>query len=170
MVQGEANRVIGEHQLNLESSRSHSIFGVTLEIEPSEGAADGNAGKRIVSKINLVDLAGSERVSKTRSEGLVLREAGHINKSLHILEQVGQAGVVRSTNCNVSNAAMQKTSKVQSVLCVQGCHSMQAASYCTCTCAKSKQAKHPKRLGWHSASSVDPTSLAVCGAGCACHE
>ena len=41
-----------------------------------------------LSKISLVDLAGSERVSKTRSEGLVLREAGHINKSLHILEQV----------------------------------------------------------------------------------
>jgi hypothetical protein len=41
-----------------------------------------------VSKVCLVDLAGSERVSKTRSEGVVLREAGHINKSLHILEQV----------------------------------------------------------------------------------
>lgn len=45
-------------------------------------------GKRIVSKISLVDLAGSERVSKTKSEGLVLKEAGHINKSLHMLEQV----------------------------------------------------------------------------------
>lgn len=40
------------------------------------------------SKIALVDLAGSERVSKTKSEGMVLREAGHINKSLSILEQV----------------------------------------------------------------------------------
>jgi hypothetical protein len=36
-----------------------------------------------------VDLAGSERVAKTRSEGAVqLREAGHINKSLSVLEQV----------------------------------------------------------------------------------
>ncbi len=42
----------------------------------------------LVSKLALVDLAGSERVSKTKSEGLVLREAGHINKSLSILEQV----------------------------------------------------------------------------------
>ena len=40
------------------------------------------------SKLHLVDLAGSERVSKTRSEGSVLREAGYINKSLSILEQV----------------------------------------------------------------------------------
>jgi hypothetical protein len=35
-----------------------------------------------------VDLAGSERVAKTRSEGLLLREAGAINKSLALLEQV----------------------------------------------------------------------------------
>lgn len=35
-----------------------------------------------------MDLAGSERTSKTRSEGLVLREALYINKSLSILEQV----------------------------------------------------------------------------------
>ena len=40
------------------------------------------------SKVNLVDLAGSERVSKTKSEGLVLKEAGHINKSLSALEHV----------------------------------------------------------------------------------
>jgi hypothetical protein len=40
------------------------------------------------SKLCLVDLAGSERVSKTRSEGLVLKEAGHINRSLALLEQV----------------------------------------------------------------------------------
>eukprot|EP00983_Pelagomonas_calceolata_P102410 1158801-Pelagomonas_calceolata.AAC.13 len=39
------------------------------------------------SKLNLVDLAGSERVSKTKSEGTVLKEAAHINKSLSILEQ-----------------------------------------------------------------------------------
>jgi kinesin family protein 6/9 len=44
-----------------------------------------------VSKVNLVDLAGSERVSKTKSEGLVLKEAGHINKSLSILEHVSIA-------------------------------------------------------------------------------
>jgi hypothetical protein len=44
------------------------------------------------SKLNLVDLAGSERVSKTRSEGSVLREAGYINKSLSFLEQVGGGG------------------------------------------------------------------------------
>lgn len=40
------------------------------------------------SKLNLVDLAGSERVAKTRADGRVLREAKHINLSLHHLEHV----------------------------------------------------------------------------------
>ena len=40
------------------------------------------------SKLNMVDLAGSERVSKTRVDGSTLREAKHINLSLHFLEQV----------------------------------------------------------------------------------
>jgi kinesin family protein 6/9 len=80
---GEANRVIGEHQLNRESSRSHSIFTLFIETR-----MPGESGDIFISKVNLVDLAGSERVSKTKSEGLVLKEAGHINKSLSILEQV----------------------------------------------------------------------------------
>ncbi len=40
------------------------------------------------SRLNLVDLAGSERVAKTGLDGSVLREAKHINLSLHYLEQV----------------------------------------------------------------------------------
>lgn len=45
----------------------------------------------IKSLLTLVDLAGSERVMKTRSEGVVLKEAGYINKSLTFLEQVAIA-------------------------------------------------------------------------------
>ncbi len=44
--------------------------------------------KVISSKLNLVDLAGSERTKKTGSEGLTLKEAAYINKSLSFLEQV----------------------------------------------------------------------------------
>ena len=53
-----------------------------------------------MSKVNLVDLAGSERVSKTKSEGLVLKEAGYINKSLSALEHVRR----QSTNDTVSRS------------------------------------------------------------------
>ncbi len=47
------------------------------------------------SRLNLVDLAGSERVAKTGLDGSVLREARHINLSLHFLEQVIVALQVR---------------------------------------------------------------------------
>jgi kinesin family member 6/9 len=40
------------------------------------------------SKLHLVDLAGSERVHKTQASGQLLREATHINTSLHYLEMV----------------------------------------------------------------------------------
>lgn len=49
LFEGETNRVIGEHQLNRESSRSHSIFTLTVEIKDPE---DEDAVT--VSKINLV--------------------------------------------------------------------------------------------------------------------
>jgi kinesin family protein 6/9 len=40
----------------------------------------------VFSKLHLVDLAGSERTKKTGSDGLVLKEASYINKSLSFLE------------------------------------------------------------------------------------
>ena len=84
LFEGETNRTISGHQLNLVSSRSHCVFTVHIEsrsrVESSE--------KVISSKLNLVDLAGSERTKKTGSEGLTLKEAAYINKSLSFLEQV----------------------------------------------------------------------------------
>jgi kinesin family protein 6/9 len=40
------------------------------------------------SRLHLVDLAGSERVARSALGGAALREARHINRSLHFLEQV----------------------------------------------------------------------------------
>ncbi|XP_075276079.1 kinesin-like protein KIF9 isoform X2 [Opisthocomus hoazin] len=81
---GETNRVIAEHALNRNSSRSHCIFTIYIE---SRFRVFSNI-KCINSKINLIDLAGSERLSKTGSEGQVLKEATYINKSLSFLEQI----------------------------------------------------------------------------------
>ncbi|KAJ3248926.1 Kinesin-like protein kif9 [Chytriomyces hyalinus] len=84
LFEGETNRSIAEHQLNKISTRSHCIFTIYLEsrsrVESSE--------RVISSKLNLVDLAGSERISKTHTQGLSLKEAMYINKSLTFLEQV----------------------------------------------------------------------------------
>ncbi|KFP13170.1 Kinesin-like KIF9, partial [Egretta garzetta] len=81
---GETNRVIAEHTLNKNSSRSHCIFTIYIE---SRFRAFSDV-KCVNSKINLIDLAGSERLSKTGSEGQVLKEATYINKSLSFLEQI----------------------------------------------------------------------------------
>ncbi|NXC74562.1 KIF9 protein, partial [Anhinga anhinga] len=79
-----ASSVIAEHTLNKNSSRSHCIFTIYIE---SRFRVFSDV-KCINSKINLIDLAGSERLSKTGSEGQVLKEAMYINKSLSFLEQL----------------------------------------------------------------------------------
>nr|XP_013804021.1 PREDICTED: kinesin-like protein KIF9 [Apteryx mantelli mantelli] len=84
LFEGETNRVIAEHALNKNSSRSHCIFTIYIE---SRFRVFSDV-KHITSKINLIDLAGSERLSKTGSEGQVLKEATYINKSLSFLEQI----------------------------------------------------------------------------------
>ncbi|NXB15823.1 KIF9 protein, partial [Rhagologus leucostigma] len=81
---GETNRVIGEHTLNKNSSRSHCIFTMYIECR----SRDYKNLKCLKSKITLIDLAGSERLSKTGSEGQVRIEASYINKSLSFLEQL----------------------------------------------------------------------------------
>lgn len=56
MELGNSNRSVGFTKMNAASSRSHSIFTITLET--SEKAADGKEMIR-VGKLHLVDLAGS---------------------------------------------------------------------------------------------------------------
>jgi len=82
---GNTNRVVGPHALNRNSSRSHCIF--TIDVESRTRVDCGSASVNY-SRLNFLDLAGSERIKKTGSTGVVLKEAGYINKSLSFLEQV----------------------------------------------------------------------------------
>lgn len=82
MERGNLNKHMGETNMNRNSSRSHSIF--TITIESSVLGADGEAHIR-VGKFNMVDLAGSERQSKTGASGETLEEAIKINLSLTTL-------------------------------------------------------------------------------------
>uniref|UniRef100_UPI000B4C22A7 kinesin-like protein KIF9 n=1 Tax=Lonchura striata TaxID=40157 RepID=UPI000B4C22A7 len=84
LFEGETNRVISEHSLNKNSSRSHCIFTIYIECR----SRDYTNHKCLKSKITFIDLAGSERLSKTGSEGQVRVEASYINKSLSFLEQL----------------------------------------------------------------------------------
>lgn len=82
--EGDSNKTISLHHLNKESSRSHCIFTMYLEIKSRIESSE----KVKLSKINFVDLAGSERVKNSGSTGITLKEANYINKSLTFLEQV----------------------------------------------------------------------------------
>ena len=68
--------------MNAESSRSHSIFLITIQQRNVETGA-AKAGN-----LYLVDLAGSEKVGKTGATGQTLEEAKKINKSLSALGMV----------------------------------------------------------------------------------
>ncbi|XP_028351633.1 kinesin-like protein KIF7 isoform X6 [Physeter macrocephalus] len=87
---GNAARHTGATHLNRLSSRSHTVFTVTLE---QRGRAPSRlprpaAGQLLISKFHFVDLAGSERVLKTGSTGERLKESIQINSSLLALGNV----------------------------------------------------------------------------------
>ncbi|KAJ4474540.1 kinesin heavy chain [Lentinula lateritia] len=82
MRTGGAARVVSSTNMNAESSRSHSIFLITiLQRNTESGAAK-------TGNLYLVDLAGSEKVGKTGASGQTLEEAKKINKSLSALGMV----------------------------------------------------------------------------------
>ncbi|CAH2063647.1 unnamed protein product, partial [Iphiclides podalirius] len=86
MREGQANRQTGSTNMNEESSRSHSIFQIT--IESREHIEGEEVGCLNVSQLNLVDLAGSERSGQTGATGIRFKEGTHINKSLSSLALV----------------------------------------------------------------------------------
>ncbi|KAF5380963.1 hypothetical protein D9615_003970 [Tricholomella constricta] len=82
MRTGGAARVISSTNMNAESSRSHSIFLITIQQRNTE------TGALKTGNLYLVDLAGSEKVGKTGASGQTLEEAKKINKSLSALGMV----------------------------------------------------------------------------------
>lgn len=79
---GAERRKVGTTQMNVQSSRSHTVF--TLNITKKNDFS----GIVKTSRLYLVDLGGSERNSRTGTTGIRLREAGGINKSLSALGNV----------------------------------------------------------------------------------
>ncbi|EDU41068.1 kinesin heavy chain [Pyrenophora tritici-repentis Pt-1C-BFP] len=79
---GGSARAVSATNMNAESSRSHSIFVVTVNQKNVE------TGSMKSGQLFLVDLAGSEKVGKTGASGQTLEEAKKINKSLSALGMV----------------------------------------------------------------------------------
>jgi kinesin family member 5 len=82
MRRGGSARAVASTNMNAESSRSHSIFVITITQKNVE------TGSAKSGQLFLVDLAGSEKVGKTGATGQTLEEAKKINKSLSALGMV----------------------------------------------------------------------------------
>ncbi|XP_062012533.1 kinesin-like protein KIN-5D [Rosa rugosa] len=93
LEKGSAKRRTAETLLNKQSSRSHSIFSITIHIK--ECTPEGEEMIKC-GKLNLVDLAGSENISRSGARDGRAREAGEINKSLLTLGRVINALVEHS--------------------------------------------------------------------------
>ncbi|KAK3339218.1 kinesin heavy chain [Neurospora tetraspora] len=82
MRRGGNARAVAATNMNQESSRSHSIFVITITQKNVE------TGSAKSGQLFLVDLAGSEKIGKTGASGQTLEEAKKINKSLSALGMV----------------------------------------------------------------------------------
>ena len=63
MKQGNSNRSVASTKMNAESSRSHSMFTLTVTQTNNEDLSVRSG------KLYLVDLAGSEKINKTEAAG-----------------------------------------------------------------------------------------------------
>jgi len=105
--QGMKNRTVASTQMNADSSRSHSVFIISIHQKDSE-----DASKNVFAKINLVDLAGSERVKSTGATGATLKEGANINKSLsalgNVINALVEAGKGKSTFIPYRNSKLTR--------------------------------------------------------------
>jgi len=85
LYSGDILKKVGETKLNEQSSRSHTVFRLNIQSKPADSSSSESIN---FSQLNLVDLAGSEGVSRTKAEGIRLREGVNINKSLLALSNV----------------------------------------------------------------------------------
>lgn len=93
LKKGSDKRRTASTLMNARSSRSHTVFTVTVHIKES-----ANEGEEVMrtGKMNLVDLAGSENIGRSGAVDKRAREAGNINQSLLTLGRVITALVDRS--------------------------------------------------------------------------
>lgn len=93
--QGSLKRQVAATKCNDLSSRSHTVFTITVYTKRTS-----DTGEDFVSagKLNLVDLAGSENIQRSGAENKRAAEAGLINKSLLTLGRVINALVEKSSH------------------------------------------------------------------------
>lgn len=112
---GEKSRAVGATNMNERSSRSHTLFRVTIESSSSCASADLTESVR-VGCLNFVDLAGSESAQRTGAQGQRQVEAGNINRSLLALSRVVHALSSSSSRNEASSHISFRDSKLTRIL------------------------------------------------------
>jgi kinesin family protein 12 len=103
--EGHRNRRVGSHEMNKDSSRSHSLLTVHVDRVTKDDSNQTTATK--YGKVSFVDLAGSERLKETRSSNA--EETSNINKSLLTLGKV-----ISALSSSSSAPSSSTTSNLQS--------------------------------------------------------
>jgi len=85
MTEGMERRHTAGTKMNVDSSRSHLIFIISIE------STNRNTRQVSVGKLTLCDLAGSERLKKSEAVGETMKETQSVNKSLTALGDVIEA-------------------------------------------------------------------------------
>ncbi|KAL2131886.1 hypothetical protein VTI74DRAFT_4471 [Chaetomium olivicolor] len=93
--EGSVKRQVAATKCNDLSSRSHTVFTITVYAKHKTDKEDDFL---MLGKLNLVDLAGSENIQRSGAENKRAAEAGLINKSLLTLGRVINALVDRSAH------------------------------------------------------------------------
>ncbi|KAK0630196.1 P-loop containing nucleoside triphosphate hydrolase protein [Bombardia bombarda] len=95
LQEGSLRRQVAATKCNDLSSRSHTVFTITLHVKRM---TENGEDFLLAGKLNLVDLAGSENIQRSGAENKRAAEAGLINKSLLTLGRVINALVDRSAH------------------------------------------------------------------------
>lgn len=95
LQEGSTRRQVAATKCNDLSSRSHTVFTITVHAKRPGGGSEDFIS---LGKLNLVDLAGSENIQRSGAENKRAAEAGLINKSLLTLGRVINALVDKSSH------------------------------------------------------------------------
>jgi kinesin family protein 11 len=112
---GAQRRQTAATNMNDQSSRSHSIFTLTIHVKETSQEKGGEDLLRI-GKFNLVDLAGSEAIGRSGAENKRAREAGMINQSLLTLGRVISALVDKGPSTHIPYRESKLTRLLQDSL------------------------------------------------------